>query len=160
MPGFVTSPVSNWKLPKWIITQRRAKTPCAEVQESSTISTNGNSKLAWSMESRVQSMRCKAQGCSAGMLECWKDGIMGQWRTAMTTVRLEDYLYPSFQYSLFLPAARCRLSSVVCPLSSDPMLHALCSFFILQSSFNNARVVGLGFAYQKFPKHLICLRQD
>jgi hypothetical protein len=32
------------------------------------------------------------------------------------------------------------------PYAPGPMLHAL--------------EIGLGFAYQKFPKHLICLRQE
>jgi hypothetical protein len=35
-------------------------------------------KLAWSMEHRAKEARLKAQGFSAGMSECWKDGIMGK----------------------------------------------------------------------------------
>ena len=87
------------------------------------------------MEHRAKEARLKAQGFSAGMSECWKDGIMGQGRITMKTVLLEDYPYPALHYSnipSFRFAACCQLLAASwntlfsMPYALCPLPHAPC----------------------------------
>jgi hypothetical protein len=63
---------------------------------------------------------------SAGMLEYWNDGTMGQWTIITRTAYLEDSVHPAFQYSN-LPLFRLSLASDFLILTPYAMRYALCA---------------------------------